>query len=216
MKTSRQRILEYVQSHYPLTAADLSLALRMTEANARHHLAILQDRGLVQPAGQRLPEGKGRPSRLFMPSEKTLGHSLDQLATALLEMVKDQGDPLNLDRAMHALAERIAQPGQGSVTIQGKSSQSLTQRLTHAVQLLNQLHYRARWEAWRGAPRLILGHCPYAAIIQQHPELCQMDSHLLEALTQAPARQTSKLTPDSKGTLHCIFHIEEGRKQRLT
>jgi len=76
---------------------------------------------------------------------------LDQLATALLEMVKDQGDPPNLDRAMHALAERIARPGQGSVTIQGKSSRSLTQRLTHTVQLLNQLHYRARWEAWRGA-----------------------------------------------------------------
>jgi len=216
MKTSRQRILEYVQGHYPLTAADLSQALRMTEANARHHLAILQERGLVQPAGQRLPEGKGRPSRLFMPSEKTLGDNLDQLAAALLEMVKDQGSPPNLDPAMRALAERIARPSQGTVAFQEKSSRSLTQRLTHAVQRLNQLHYRARWEAWRGAPRLILGHCPYAAIIQQHPELCQMDSHLLEALAQAPARQTSKLTADSKGTLHCIFLIEEGHPQKPT
>jgi predicted ArsR family transcriptional regulator len=214
MKTSRQRVLEYVQAHYPLTAADLSQALRMTEANARHHLAILQERSLVQPAGQRLPEGKGRPSRLFMPSEVILGDNLDQLAVALLEMVMNQGDPPNLDDALRALAARIARPGQGSMTIEEKSSRSLTRRLTQAVQQLNQLHYQARWEAWRGAPRLILGHCPYAAIVQQRPELCRMDSYLLEALSQAPARQTSKLSPDSKGALHCIFLVEEGHLQK--
>jgi predicted ArsR family transcriptional regulator len=216
MKTSRQRVLEYVQAHSPLTAADLSQALHMTEANARHHLVILQERGLVQPAGQRVREGKGRPSRLFMPSEKTLGNNLDQLAAALLEMLGSQDDPANQEADLRTLAARIAQPDQATFKTAQKSTQSLTHRLTQAVQQLNQLHYQARWEAWRGAPRLILGHCPYAAIIQQHPELCCMDSYLLEALTQAQARQTSKLTPDSKGALHCIFHIEEARKQRLT
>ena len=169
MKTSRQRVLEYVQAHYPVTAADLSQALRMTEANARHHLALLQGPGLIQPAGQRHPREKGRPSQLFMPSEKSLGDNLDQLAAALLEMVKEQGDPSNLDFTLQALAVRIAQPNFSMVAHQDNRSRSLTHRLTNAVQRLNQLHYQARWEAWRGAPRLILGHCPYAAIIDQHP-----------------------------------------------
>ena len=215
MKTSRRRVLEYVQAHYPVTAADLSQALHMTEANARHHLAILQGRGLMQPAGLRLPQGKGRPSQLFMPSEKTLGNNLDQLAAALLETIENQGEPADQEAALRTLAARIARPGSASVRTTEKSSQSLTYRLTNAVKQLNQLHYQARWEAWRGAPRLILGHCPYVAIIHQHPMLCRMDAYLLEELAQAHAQQTSKLTPDSKGALHCIFHIEEVRKQRL-
>jgi predicted ArsR family transcriptional regulator len=216
MKTSRQRVLEYIQAHYPLTASDLSQALHMTEANARHHLSILHERGLVQPAGQRTPQGKGRPARLFMPSENTLGNNLDQLAAALLEMFKNQGELNDLDTTLRMLAARIAQPDTVTVETSEKSSRSLTHRLSHAVQQLNQLHYQARWEAWRGAPRLILGHCPYAAIIQQHPELCQMDAYLLEELVSAHAEQISKLSPDIKGALHCIFHIEESREHRLT
>jgi predicted ArsR family transcriptional regulator len=216
MKTSRQRVLEYIQAHYPLSASDLSQALHMTEANARHHLAILQERGLVQPAGSRFPLGKGRPSRLFMPSEKSLGNNLDQLAAALLKIFKSQGDQANDEAFLRALAALIAQPGYPKVGSSEKITQSLTNRLTKAVSQLNQRHYHARWEAWRGAPRLILGHCPYAVIIHQHPELCRMDAYLLEELTQAHAHQTSKLTPDSKGALHCIFHIEEARKQRPT
>ena len=42
-----------------------------------------------------------------------------------------------------------------------------------------------------------------------------MDTYLLEELAKAQAQQTSKLTPDSKGVVHCIFHIEEVQKQRL-
>jgi predicted ArsR family transcriptional regulator len=184
----------------------------MTEANARHHLAILQELGLVQPAGQRLPQGKGRPSQLFMPSEKTLGNNLDQLVAALLDIIKRQGDSASYDAALRALAGQIAQSSTSKDGFSEKTTQSLTYRLTNAVRLLNQLHYQARWEAWRGAPRLILGHCPYSAIIHQYPELCRMDAYLLEGLTQARGQQTSKLTPDSKGALHCIFRIEEGRK----
>jgi predicted ArsR family transcriptional regulator len=209
MKTSRQRVLEYVQAHYPVTAANLSQALKMTEANARHHLAILEERGLVQPVGQRPPQGKGRPSRLFMPSEHTLGHNLDQLAAALLDLLKSRGDPVELDTALRDLATRIAQ------TEPVQASNSLTRRLYRAVQRLNELHYRARWEAWRGAPRLILGHCPYAAILHQHPELCRMDAYLLQGLAGARAEQTNKLIPDSQGALHCTFLIDEVRKQSI-
>lgn len=212
MKTSRQRVLEYIHTHYPVTAANLSQALKMTEANARHHLAILEERGLVQPAGQRPPQGKGRPAQLFMPSEHTLGNNLDQLAAALLEMLKRQDDPAALDAALRGLAARIAQ---ASPAPPAHSGESLTRRLYRAVQRLNELHYQARWEAWRGAPRLILGHCPYAAIIHQHPELCRMDTYLLQELAGARAEQTSKLTPDSKGALHCTFFIEEERKQSI-
>lgn len=212
MKTSRQRVLEYVQAHYPVTAADLSQALRMTGANARHHLSILQERGLLRSAGQRAASAKGRPSRLYMPSEQTLGHNLDQLASALLELLLTRAGPGELEAFLHSLAGRIAQPGAPDQPV---SSENLTQRLYHTVRRLNELHYQARWEAWRGAPRLILGHCPYAAIIGRHPELCRLDAHLLEKLAGAQVEQTSKLMPDTQGALHCTFRVVEARKRSI-
>ena len=212
MKTSRQRVLEYVQAHYPVTAADLSQALRMTEANARHHLSILQERGLLRNAGQRAAPAKGRPSRLYMPSEQILGHNLDQLAAALLELVATCAGPGGVEAALHSLAGRIAQMGAPDQT--GRS-ENLTQRLYHTIRRLNELHYQARWEAWRGAPRLILDHCPYAAIIGQHPELCRLDAHLLERLSGAQVEQTSKLAADTQGALHCTFRVVETRKRSI-
>jgi predicted ArsR family transcriptional regulator len=212
MKTSRQRLLEYILAHYPVTAADLSQALQMTEANARHHLSILQERGLVQPAGFRSPPGKGRPSQLYRPSEGRLGHNLDQLAAAMLALLKSRSTSTELEAALSDLAGQIAGPG---MPAQQPRRESLTQRLYQAVHRLNELHYQARWEAWRGAPRLILGHCPYAAIIQQHPELCRLDAYLLGGLAGAQVEQTAKLAPDMQGALHCIFRIFEERKRSI-
>ncbi len=82
---------------------------------------------------------------------------------------------------------------------------ALARLLTAAVQQLNRLGYQARWEAHASAPRLVLGHCPYAAIIAAHPELCQMDAALLEKLARSPATQAEKLAPDNQGLLHCVF-----------
>jgi predicted ArsR family transcriptional regulator len=212
MKTSRQRVLEYVQAHYPVTAADLSQALHMTEANARHHLSILQERGLLQPAGQRPARAKGRPAQLYRPSDQILGHNLDQLAAALLALLKSRADEGEMDEALRSLAGRIAPPG---LSEQQPGGENLTRRLYLAVRRLNELHYQARWEAWRGAPRLILGHCPYAAIIDHHPELCRMDAYILGGLAQAQVEQTAKLAPDTQGALHCIFRIIEERKRSI-
>ena len=212
MKTSRQRVLEYILAHYPVTTADLSQALQMTEANARHHLSILQERGLVQPAGQRPSPGKGRPSRLYRPSEQRLGHNLDQLAAALLALLKSRSSSIELEPALSALAEQIAGPAWQP---RRRGAESLTRRLYLAVQRLNEFHYQARWEAWRGAPRLILGHCPYAAIIHQHPELCRLDAYLLGGLAGAQVEQTSKLAPDTQGALHCIFRIIEEHNRSI-
>ena len=67
---------------------------------------------------------------------------------------------------MEALAKRLAGDS-------GFSSQPIARRLNSSVEKLNQMNYHARWEAGPQGPRLIFGHCPYAALIGKHPELCQ-------------------------------------------
>lgn len=208
MPTSRQRLLESVQTRKIVSAGELSRMLQMTEANARHHLAILQEQGLVTIVGERPPRGKGRPTLLFGPAQQFLGHNLDGLAKALL---KEMAGEEWVEKAAKSMAARDGEtsPPQPSVP---RSTVHLTQRLMQGVQRLNEMHYQARWEAYAGGPRLILGSCPYAAIIDAHPELCRVDAALLEELAGAPVEQIAKLARDRQGTTFCSFHIFERRR----
>ena len=79
------------------------------------------------------------------------------------------------------------------------------QRLNQIVQRLNEMKYRARWEASPTGPRLIFHHCPYASVLAENPELCQMDVAALSVLLGAPVEQIAQLERDSKGVTRCIF-----------
>jgi predicted ArsR family transcriptional regulator len=85
----------------------------------------------------------------------------------------------------------------------GKSP--VRKRLIQAVERLNELNYQARWEASAVGPRLILGHCPYSAIVTEHPELCRMDSFLLEKQLGSSVEQVAKLQMSEKGLPFCAF-----------
>jgi predicted ArsR family transcriptional regulator len=75
--------------------------------------------------------------------------------------------------------------------------------LNAIVSRLSALHYEARWEAGAEGPRFLFGHCPYAAIIQRHPELCEVDGELLEAVTGHSMYQHAKI--GEQGSLVCMF-----------
>ncbi|HUG33119.1 MAG TPA: hypothetical protein VMJ90_00005, partial [Anaerolineales bacterium] len=67
---------------------------------------------------------------------------------------------------------------------------------------VNQMKYHARWEAGAGGPRIIFGHCPYAAILAKRPELCRMDAALLGELMGGSADQMATI---KDGSLSCVF-----------
>ena len=210
MKTSRQRLLEYVQAHRVVTVEDLSRALRMTRANARHHLAILREQGVVDLVGLRPSQGKGRPAKLYSLSEQTQKHNLDNLVSALLHELISSKPVDTQHSAFRNLAQCMLADGLPESSSQDGSSRlnpTLTQRLYTAVRQLNEYNYQARWEAHAMAPRLIFGHCPYAAILPQHPEMCRFDGVLLEEMLGKAVTQTAKLEPDPRGVVHCVFRV---------
>jgi predicted ArsR family transcriptional regulator len=97
---------------------------------------------------------------------------------------------------MEALAERLA--GETSSV-----NQPLAKRLNLTVEKLNQMNYHARWEAGPEGPRVLFGNCPYALILEKHPELCRMDQAMLQKLTGQPARQIFRTGKD--GSTVCVF-----------
>jgi predicted ArsR family transcriptional regulator len=239
LKTSRQQVLAYIRSHRAVTSVDLSRALGMTAANARHHLAILCEQGIVGVMGEKHHSERGRPAKVYGLTQAIHGHNLDRLVSALLgEMVSEQSasqsselrlNPEVINRLAKRLIESFATENNPAHSITGLSLDdapelvagggnrkdqapgekglSLATRLFMAVQRLNMMHYQARWEAHKAAPRVIFAHCPYQDVIETFPELCLIDAALLAQLTGIPAYQVEKLLPDLSGVKICVFDL---------
>ena len=196
---ARQRILAYLHSHPGVSAEEISRALLVTPANIRHHLSILVGDGRAALLGARRPDGRGRPVQVYGPGELHEGDGLSALADALLSKWLEALPPAQRETALRDLAARLAaQPHDRLV-------EAVARRLGPAIERLNALHYQARWEAHAQGPRIILEHCPYAAIIAGHPELCRMDAQLLSILLGANALQTAKLEMNARGVPFCQF-----------
>jgi predicted ArsR family transcriptional regulator len=194
----------------------------MTQANARHHLSILKEQGLIKVIGLRSMPGRGRPAKIFSLSDHLMGDNLNLLASTLLEITAATGQ-----KFPEALSNQMAQkmrenaridenptekPERGFVLQHEAHPRNLTQSLNRLTMILNSQHYHSRWEAHIEAPRLILGHCPYEAIIKEHPELCQMDAGIIQQMLGVSIEQTAKMSKDASGLTQCVFRIG---KQRL-
>ncbi len=189
--TARRKILIYLNKTHTGSVREISRALQMSAATVRHHLRILVSDGRLEIAAVRGREGRGRPEKVYSLPSAALGDNLSALSEALLTE-SGSGVP------MEALAKRLA----GECNF---SSQPLAKRLNLTVERLNQMNYHARWEAGSEGPRLLFSHCPYAAIIEQHPELCQMDEAMLKEWMGQPAAQVSRA--GKEGSSVCVFMI---------
>jgi predicted ArsR family transcriptional regulator len=205
VKTSRQRLLDFIEIHHFVSAIEISNAMHMTAANARYHLSILEEEGLVEVIGQRALKGKGRPTHIFGLSKRNRGQNLDKLADALLRETLEGLTHPEWEGFLRRIAVRMTERAMADPGY--KISRNLTIRLNEAVRILNTQNFMARWEARADAPRLILANCPYAAILADHPELCQLDAQLIEKLLASPVRQIARLEIDMHGSAHCIFTV---------
>jgi predicted ArsR family transcriptional regulator len=193
MTTVRQKVLAYLSKTRSASAREISRALKMSAATVRHHLRVLASDGRLEMSFVRRREGRGRPEKVYSLPRATLGDNLPVLSDALLI----EGGP---EVKMEALAKRLS----GESHFAG---QPLAKRLNLTVEKLNQMNYHARWEAGSEGPRIIFGHCPYAAIIEKHPELCEMDASMLSNFMACAISRVSKSETPRIGICPFVFLI---------
>lgn len=193
MTTARQKVLAHLKKTRSASAREIARALDMSAANVRHHLGVLVSDGRVEVNAVLQRGGRGRPEKVYSLSQAALGDNLSVLADALLD------DKINLE----TIGERIAQ-SQGMI---GIANQPMAKRLSALVDKLNEMHYQARWEAGAEGPRVILGRCPYAKVIEKHPELCGLDVSLLEKSLGRPIAQTTKVETHARGVCPFVFQV---------
>ncbi len=201
MVTTRSKILAFLEKRGQASAVELSHALNLTPANIRHHLRVLQNEGVIVPIPTERTSARGRPACLYALSDQQKAHNFDRLCAAFLQQLRtiksaDEKKALLRSIAQQLLADRFS-----------PQKISLTQRLIFTIRLLNEMSYKASWEAHREAPTIKFSHCPYATLVEDFPELCAMDVFLLETLMGCPIEviTTHQILPS--GETVCRFRL---------
>lgn len=163
----------------------------MSPATVRHHLRVLTSDGRLELTAVRGRDRRGRPEKVYSLPKAAMGHNLSALSDALLS---EAGSSVQVEMlAKHLVGES------------NFGNQPLAKTLNLAVEKLNQMNYHSHWEAGSEGPRIVFGHCPYAAIVGKHPELCGMDYALLEELVGQSAAQILKT--GKEGSSVCVFVV---------
>lgn len=188
--TARQKILAYLYKFRTASVREISRGLNLSPATVRHHLRVLTSDGRVEVASRMKDNNRrGRPEKIFTIPRAALGDNLSALTEAIWREAKTV--------KLEALAKLLA----GGPYLK---DQPVAKRLQLVIERLIRMKYHARWEAGSGGPRIIFGHCPYAAILAKRPELCLMDAALLEEM-MGDSAESHALIRD--GSVNCVFSI---------
>jgi predicted ArsR family transcriptional regulator len=200
MKTSRQRLFQYLEKKQVVTVQDISLALKMTPANARHHLSILIDQGNVEVVGKLIGKGRGRPFMLYKSVKPSLNNNLVDLTRILIQELFKSKSNRDREQQLKIIAHKL-------INWDIPNSKQQYKILNDTVHQLNQMNYNARWEAHHEAPHIILDNCPYLEIVGDFPEICKINKYILEEMLRKKVSQTVKLESTKSGFIRCVFIV---------
>ena len=170
------------------TVDELAQALDLTHTAVRAHLAALERDGLVFQGSER--RGSGKPSAVYdlTPAAeylfpKSYSQLLDQLLDVLGEhLPADEVETLLREAGRRLAAEWKLPPGE------------LRVRLEAAVEVLNELGGLMERET-EGETLCIRGYrCPFASVVREHPEVCDLVETLLSELVGVPVQEHCERT----------------------
>lgn len=232
-RDTRDRLIEAISAHGPITARKLAESFGLTSAAVRRHLAALQADGIIaeheMPVAQR---GRGRPSKAFVLSQaahESLPGGYDELAVMALEELARSGG----EEAVSRLADSRVATWQREVAeaVAEREAAGETVTLARKVELLAEL-LTARGYATTVRPltvplptpttspgagtrtlvtaQLCHGHCPVLDVAADHPELCEAETRVISRIVGAPVQRLATL---AQGAHACTTHIPltEGR-----
>ena len=201
--STRERILAFLQEHHTATVVSLSRAWGLTRADIRYHMNSLLEERIIEvvPRDPTQALKRGRPAQTYRLAAGALPGNITALCSVVLKLL--------LDAAPEEQEERLMQIARLLAGDPPRAAGSSIQRLNQVVGLLNQRKYRARWEAHARGPRILLRHCPYAALLKDHSELCKVDRYFIEQLLQAPLHQVAKMDLETGKSPACIFTLTQ-------
>src|SRR6266496_2968175 len=170
------------------TVEELAQELSLTHTAVRAHLATLERDGLVQHHSER--RGSGKPSAVYElapAADYLFPRVYSQLMYQLLEVLPERMTPEEVEMLLREVGRRMA--------AQWKIPRGdLRVRLEAAVEVLNELGGLMERET-AGETLCIRGYrCPFAALVREHPQVCDLAETLLTELVGVPVQEHCERT----------------------
>ncbi len=200
----REKILAHLRVSRSASVAEMASSLSVTKADVRYHLnALINDRLVIPaPAGNPPPRrGRGRPAARFQLTGRASPENFRNLAAALLR--------LYLAKADVSSQESVAELARLMFPAMSISPSSLIQGLNQIVDELNHQEYDAHWEAHRDGPQIFFENCPYAAILPDFPQLCEMDRQILSRSSGMNVVQVQRIDSSRRQPPVCQFKLKK-------
>ena len=189
----RRRLYRFIggQDH-PVGRDEAAEAVGISRSTAAFHLDRLVDDGLLEAEFRRLTgrqgPGAGRPAKLYRRAAREISVSLParryELAAGLLAAAVSESTATGAP--VGAALERLARErgAHMAATVAGHAGRRAT-RAAVARTASEALAYEG-YEPRVGAGEIVLGNCPFPAVVADQPELvCRMNLALLEGFAAA-------------------------------
>lgn len=208
----RARILDLLQRRQEVTIKELVDFLDLAQVTVRHHIHRLQRDGVVAYRERR--RQLGRPDYVFYLSpqgQEAQPKGYHRLAAMLVAAAQDvQARELSQvgDEGVLAALLKRAADDRAAALRQQVSGPDLASRLQELVSVLNAEHFVAESSPTDGGFQLRCNACPYLAVAQERPVVCDLDQRLFQNVLQVELTRTMSIID---GDDCCLYEISEPR-----
>lgn len=201
---AREKILFFLKTKGPQTAAQIAKRLGVTPMAVRQHLYALRGSGDVEFADER--RKVGRPARVWGLSRETAGHFPDshgELAVGILQAARQSFGEAGMAKLIE---QRMLDQSARYESRLGKK-RGLEAKVAELAGIRDEEGYMAEWSREAdGSLLLIENHCPICAAAQTCQELCQGELRLFRAVLGAEVEREEHIL---SGRRRCLYRIRQ-------
>ncbi len=202
--SARDKILFYLKTRGPQTAASVASRLEVTAMAVRQHLYELERDGMVAHEDQR--RSVGRPARFWLVTPKAAARFPDSHAELLVDLIQAARAAYG-DKGLNALVAQRTRQQIANYRGRMPDGGTLEKRVAALAALRRQEGYMAEWSRQKdGTLLLVENHCPICAAAQSCQSLCGGEMDLFRALLgkNATIERTEHIVA---GARRCAYRI---------
>ena len=200
-QTTRGKIVTELRRRGSASAADLATVFGLSPNAVRQQLVVLERDGLVLEKPVR--RGPTKPTLEFSltpEADKLFPQGYDKMLTAVLREVRElYGEPA-IEQIFDGISRRAVD--KAKIRITAANTEGKVAQLT---EVLRDTGVVAEYSLIEGGFAIEEHSCPYAGVVKDHPEMCQVIHNVIDETIGTNYEQTDSLATGGKS---CRFELK--------